>query len=226
MLPGADAEEVKALPDLNVEEVKALPDLDVEALISGADRRALPAPDEAAEAVGVTEFCRKQGGGRVRNLFRKAFSFVAVLASPEVPRAVFTTRMGYCRNCLRLETALGRLWCGCCGCSRWTRGKISSSLEYKNTKAAWGCPLAIPAFGPWKALSPDPVGDLAVTIGKGSILGRDRDPTNSEPSGKSLPGGGCPEPYEADWSEQVVEAGLLDLEETPVVAPEPSSGSG
>jgi hypothetical protein len=146
---------VAALPGDGSAELKALPGPNIEALIVGADRRDLPnyrftevdkntLPDEAAEP------CRKQGGGRVRGLFRKAISFIAVARSPDVPNAVYAERMGACRQCPRSSEALGRLWCGCCGCSRWTRGKISSSLEYKNRKAAWGCPLSKPAFGPWK----------------------------------------------------------------------------
>ena len=151
---------IAALPCDDAEGAKALPRLTVESLISEADDKRATEPD------GVTELCRKQGGGRVRGLFRKAFSFVAVLASGLVPDAVYETRMAYCRSCLRLELAIGRLWCGCCGCSRWTRGEISSSLEYKNRKAAWGCPLSKPAFGPCKV---DPVGDLATTIAIGSV---------------------------------------------------------
>lgn len=75
-------------------------------------------------------------------------SLAKVLASADVPEAVYEKRMAECRVCAHSREGGGRHWCRCCGCPRWIAGRLGSSLEFKNRKAAWACPMTIPAFGP------------------------------------------------------------------------------
>ena len=94
--------------------------------------------------------CPGQTRSGIRSLAGRGISLVAVLASADVPDAVYEARMASCRACPHRTFYRGRHWCGCCGCPRWNLGRTGSSLEFKNRKAAWACPKPEPAFGPWE----------------------------------------------------------------------------
>lgn len=81
-----------------------------------------------------------------RSLATKALSLTKVLLSGDVSDVVYARRMNACRACEYCSESGGHLWCGCCGCCQWHAGGVSSSVEYKNRKAAWQCPGPHAAF--------------------------------------------------------------------------------
>ena len=64
-----------------------------------------------------------------------AIPLARVLASADVPEAVYEKHMAECSACPHSRKARDHHWCGCCGCPTWIAGKLSSSLEFKNKKA-------------------------------------------------------------------------------------------
>ena len=90
-----------------------------------------------------------------RGLAAKAVSLVTVLASRDVPPHVYQERMAACAECPYMTKARGHHWCGCCGCGKWFVLGLSSSLEFKNRKAAQRCPSPEPVFGPWEPSESD-----------------------------------------------------------------------
>lgn len=94
--------------------------------------------------------CETQNEGWVLAKTKKALSIALVLASPRVPDDVCQSRMAACRTCEHCTQVGERHLCECCGCPAWNFGHVGSYLEYKNTKAAWMCPRAQPAFGAWQ----------------------------------------------------------------------------
>ncbi|MGB2985901.1 MAG: hypothetical protein WBE26_08455 [Phycisphaerae bacterium] len=104
-------------------------------------------PANTVEKQGVP--CPGRNESWLTAITNKVFSLAEVLTSADVPDEAYEMRMEVCRACAYSTKARGHYWCGCCGCPQWNLGGISSSVEYKNRKAAWRCPRPDPAFGPW-----------------------------------------------------------------------------
>ena len=64
-------------------------------------------------------------------------TFVTTVASERVKCSTYDTRMATCMRCERMRRSDGQHYCRSCGCPEWKY----ASLESKNRKAGWQCPL-------------------------------------------------------------------------------------
>ena len=105
----------------------------------------------SAEVTRRGTVCRELNKGLLARAAIGAYTMVIVLASPEVPAAVFEDRMAHCRACPH-ATVKGdnKHFCQCCGCPEWSALGEGSDVEHKNKHAAHECQREPPAFGAWE----------------------------------------------------------------------------